>query len=157
MAFWRPFDAISCYTDAMSDEELVKACTRAEVVVLDGPLTPSDGPFRARDVEFRRFAPVLPLNTPGMRALTERCVRLARTLSERGVSVLETYPRAVEAFVELIGEKPADDHAYDACLCCAAGIAHVEGLSVTFGREPEAVLPLRPMRVRVRTSPPSSR
>ncbi len=129
-------------------------CRGARIVVMDGPLTPADGrPFRRRDVEFRRFAPVLPLTTPGMKALASRCLRLVEKLDD--VEVLETFPRAVERFVKVKGES-GDDHARDACLCCAAGIAHLLGLSVTFGRRPEGVLPLRPFEVRVRNVPPSS-
>ncbi len=72
--------------------------------------------------------------------MVSRCRRLVGK-PKWDVEVLETFPRAVERFVEVMGE-PRDDHACDACLCCAAGIAHLLGLSVLrSGSVPRAYCP----------------
>ncbi|MEO2241667.1 MAG: hypothetical protein ABGY09_06315 [Euryarchaeota archaeon] len=147
---------IECWSEPADDRRVLRLATRARVVVIDAPLTPSDGPFRRRDERFRELAPVLPLTLPGMRKLLRRGVRLAERLRRRGVRVYETFPRAAERRLSLRGEW-SDEHARDAALCCGVGVAIVEGWAETFGREPRAALPGRrgTLRVRARSAPPS--
>lgn len=66
------------------------------LISVDAPLTlPKGGPMRKVDVEMhKRGYPVLPPLFPGMKTLTNRAVRLLRSLVERGMEVIETHPES---------------------------------------------------------------
>ncbi|WP_457614690.1 hypothetical protein [Methanopyrus sp.] len=144
-AVWRG-GRIVCWSERSDDERVLEVCRKAELVVFDAPLTDADGPFRRRDEVFRRYAPVLPLTFPGMQELSRRAQSLVRRLR---AEVYETYPRAAERFVRLRGDSE-DEHSKDAAICCAVGLAILEGKAHVFGEPPEAALPKRDLSVPVR-------
>ncbi len=154
-AVWNGAEVV-CWSEPSDDERVLEVCRGAELVVFDAPLTESDGPFRRRDEVFRRYAPVLPLTFPGMRKLSRRARSLVRKL--KAAEVYETYPRAAERLVRLRGN-PTDGHSKDAAICCAVGLAVLEGEARVFGRPPRAALPERELSVPVRalTAPPDVR
>jgi predicted nuclease with RNAse H fold len=97
-----------------TDVELLDVLERASprLVAIDAPLTlPSTGrDLRLCDAEVRRMGvPILPPAMGPMMMLSERGARVAGLLRERGMRVIEVYPRGVQRMLGLIGrgERPS--------------------------------------------------
>lgn len=80
-----------------SDDEIIELCAknRPEVVAIDAPLSlPKSGSLRKADaLLIGRGYRVLPPTLGGMRALTERGIRLADRLRTKAFGVIEIHPR----------------------------------------------------------------
>ncbi len=118
-----------------TDDELLEVLTRASprFVAIDAPLTlPSTGRgLRRCDAEVRRTGvPILPPAMGPMRMLSERGARVAGLLRERGMRVIEVYPRGVQRTLGLIGrgERPSSVVAQRIASLLGVGVA--EELSV---------------------------
>jgi len=54
------------------NHEIIKSVKKASVAAMDAPLTESEAAFRPAERELMsNFGPMLPLNTPGMKTLSE--------------------------------------------------------------------------------------
>ncbi len=149
-----------------TDEELIDVVVRRKprVTAIDAPLTrPRAGrALRRCDEEVRRLGvPILPPAMGPMRLLTERGVRVAGSLRESGLRVIEVYPRGVQRMLGLIGrgERPGPSVArrvapllgvtvaedlsvdeVDALTCALLAYLHDEGKTVELGDPGEGTI-----------------
>ncbi len=131
------------------DKTILKRMEDCSVVAIDAPLSMTEKPFRAAERELMdEFGPMLPLNTPGMRSLCERAVKLKEDLEKKtDTFLIETYPRAVEKILNLSREKLnmnfKNEHEYDAYLCAVTAKRYVENEYDEFGEKGDTmILPL---------------
>ena len=163
-----------------SDDELIDATIQAnpDLVSIDSPLClPAgrdsawdDDPGRAefgimRECERelkRRGINVYPCLIPSMQRLTARGIRLARSLRERGIPVIESYPGAAQDIMRIprkhagsvwlkrglrefgiVGDyvtKKVTHDELDAITSALVGTFHLAGMSEALGTEKEAPL-----------------
>jgi len=154
------------FHSVLTDEELVDLVLRSapEAVAIDAPLTsPRSGRgLRRCDLEVRRLGvPILPPTMGPMRLLTERGSRIASALREKGLRVIEVYPRGAQRMMGLIGrgrrpdKKVADLVAsrlglrversltvdeVDAMTCALIAYLHDIGLTVELGNPEEGTI-----------------
>ncbi|MBS3782164.1 MAG: hypothetical protein KGY68_06110, partial [Candidatus Thermoplasmatota archaeon] len=123
-------------------ETIIEFVREASTVAIDAPLTESKKPFRPAERELmKEFGPMLPLNTPGMKKLSERARGIKGKLKDE-CEVIETYPRAVEKVLEI--EKTKSDfeseHEFDAYLCALTAKKYSEGKYERYGKRPESII-----------------
>ncbi len=121
-----------------TDFDLLDVLGRASprVVAIDAPLSfpPAGRGLRRCDAEVRRLGvPILPPAMGPMRLLSERGSRIAGLLRERGMRVIEVYPRGVQRMLGLIGrgERPTEG--------VARRIASLLGVKVSGGLDVDEV------------------
>ncbi len=128
------------------DEEIIDLVKNSSVIAVDAPLTETEKPFREAERELmNKFGPMLPLNTPGMKELRERAVRLKENLERISKAVLiETYPRAVEKVLNLNRKVVKIDfdnvHEYDAYLCALTAKKYDQGEYERYGEKTESIV-----------------
>ncbi len=128
-------DWMECFT-VYSDQEIEEKTKGAEVVAVDAPITRDDVSFRgAERALMKEYGPMLPLNTPGMKKLSKRALKLFD-------DVIETYPRAVEKTVECgqDEEEFKNEHEYDAYLCALTAKAYAQGECEAYGEKGERIV-----------------
>jgi predicted nuclease with RNAse H fold len=118
-----------------TDVELLELLARASprFVAIDAPLTlPSTGRgLRRCDAEVSRMGvPILPPAMGPMRMLSERGARVAGLLRERGVRVIEVYPRGVQRTLGLIGRGERPSSVVAQRIASLLGVRVAEELSV---------------------------
>jgi predicted nuclease with RNAse H fold len=118
-----------------TDVELLEVLARASprLVAIDAPLTlPSTGKgLRLCDAEVRRMGvPILPPAMGPMRMLSERGARFAGLLRERGMRVIEVYPRGAQRTLGLIGRGERPSSVVAQRIASLLGVRVAEGLGV---------------------------
>jgi predicted nuclease with RNAse H fold len=118
-----------------TDVELLEVQARASprLVAIDAPLTlPSTGRgLRLCDAEVRRMGvPILPPAMGPMRMLSERGARVAGLLREKGMRVIEVYPRGVQRTLSLIGRGERPSSVVARRIASLLGVRVAEELSV---------------------------
>ncbi len=129
------FKTSAVFFHVRTDDELLDVLGRASprVVAVDAPLSlPSAGRGQRRcDVEVRRLGvPILPPTIGPMRLLSERGMRVAALLRERGLKVIEVYPRGVQRKLGLIGRGERPNGGVGQRIGSLLGVAVPEDLSV---------------------------
>jgi hypothetical protein len=155
------------------NEELLRRIeeSRREVVAIDAPLSLPEGRrsieqrtkvhLRECDKELlRRGIKFFPVTLGPMRKLTERGIKLRRTLENGGFRVIEVYPggaqdilgiprkqwglQRLRAGLEKLGVKGLNDqmsdHELDAATCALVGKLFLEGKSVMYGTLEQAII-----------------
>ena len=163
-----------------SDDELIEATVdaRPHLVSIDSPLCLPSGRISVEDAdpkraEFgimrecerelkRRGVNVYPCLIPSMQKLTARGIRLARSLRERGIPVIESYPGAAQDIMRIprkraglewlktglrefgiVGDYEAQKVTHDeldAITSALVGTFHLAGMSEALGTDEEAPL-----------------
>lgn len=129
-----------------ADKAVMKKMKKCSVIAIDAPLSETEQPFRQAERELMsEFGAMLPLNTPGMKVLSKRAVRLRKDLERKTNSVvIETYPRAVEKNLSLNrGDLDTDfknEHEYDAYLCALTAKKYSENEYEEFGKDGETII-----------------
>ena len=155
------------------DEEIIKAAeeSRPDVIAIDAPmylprgrrsLHERGGPhFRECDLELRRMGiRFFPITLGPMRMLTERGMRLRKTLEGRGFRVIEVFPGATQDILGLprkqhslaglvrglrrlglrcVNSSTTGDEA-DAVTCALTGLLYLSGDAVELGDPGEGVI-----------------
>ncbi|RLG44584.1 MAG: DUF429 domain-containing protein [Thermoproteota archaeon] len=160
---------------AYGDEEILEEIVSFNpmVVAIDAPLSLPIGKtldsrycIRKCDEELRKFGiKFFSLNFAGMRKLTIRGIRLRKTLEEKGVKVIETYPGAfydlmglsrpknkkerrqvLKALIKGFGlNDPINDlssHELDSIVCALVGLLYLEGKVILLGDPKEGIMVL---------------
>lgn len=129
---WARLDRTRLTTSLVSRDVDILGLTSAaapDLVAIDAPLSRPRGGAGVREAErvlASRRVPAYPPLMPGMRALTERGMELARGMRERGLEVVECFPGAAQDALGL--PRKQDDLAG-----LAAGLARL-GLGVRDGK-----------------------
>ncbi len=118
-----------------TDLELLDVLERVSprFVAIDAPLTlPSTGKgLRRCDAEVRRMGiSILPPAMGPMRMLSERGARVAGLLREKGMRVIEVYPRGVQRTLGLIGRGERPSSVVAQRIASLLGVRVAEELSV---------------------------
>lgn len=151
-----------------TDAGIIELCTRERpsVVAIDAPLSlPVRGSLRAADRSLiERGLRVFPPTFAGMRSLTERGIRLARKLRERGFEVIEIHPRT--SGVILFGEPDRElwvenlrkrgwrigsglsVHEIDAVMAALTGYLYIRRETEAVGEEAEGTITVPSPRAR---------
>lgn len=132
---------IELYT-VKTDEEILDKLGRVHLVAIDAPLIQTNKPFRNAEKELmKKYGPILPLNTPGMKKLTNRALILIKKLN---CDIIETYPRAVEKSLDIKEEntdiKFQNDHEYDAYLCALSARFYRKEEYESYGTNDEVII-----------------
>ncbi|MEF8874204.1 MAG: hypothetical protein V5A88_05980 [Candidatus Thermoplasmatota archaeon] len=129
-----------------AEKAIIKKMGECSVIAIDAPLSRTEKPFREAERELMsEFGSILPLNTPGMKSLSKRAVRLRKKLERKtSAVVIETYPRAVEKVLS-VNRKMLDadfknEHEYDAYLCAVAAKKYDENMYEEFGKAKETII-----------------
>ncbi len=136
---------IECET-VFVDETITKKMKDRSVIAIDAPLSKTEEAFRQAERELMsEFGAMLPLNTPGMKALSERGVDLRKDLEcKTDAVVIETYPRAVEKNLNLNREDLdldfKNEHEYDAYLSAVTAKKYAENEYEEFGEGKETIV-----------------
>ncbi len=97
-----------------------------KVVAIDAPLSKPKGPWRKVDRLARRMGlKVLPPGWKGMRVLTEEGIKLKRKLENKGIIVIETFPRGVKGELRYVYTYTDDKDLGDSVKACAVAYAYV--------------------------------
>lgn len=143
-----------------SDEEIIENCKSEdpEIIAIDAPLNlPEDGGLRKAESDLiSRGHRVLPPLLGGMRALTERGIKLSEKLRELGFQVIEIHPRTSGIILfesdsrkkwtkKLREEKwnldsKADEHEIDSALAALTGFLHLDGKTKKIGEAGKEII-----------------
>ena len=174
------FDARTCilHSDSQIIEETV--WVKPKVVSIDAPLAlpkgrcclrddcecrERGGHFRQCDLELRRMGiPFFPVTLGPMRSLTERGIKVKKSLGTRGFKVMETYPGGAQDIWNIprkkdiqglrdglkrlgvrgdIDKTDVSSHELDAITCALVGRLFVESSHLSLG-DPEEILMILP-------------
>ncbi len=99
-----------------------------KIVAIDSPLSIPKGAWREVDkLARKRGLKVLPPGWKGMRKLTEEGIKLKGKLEKRGITVIETFPRAVKGEWRYVHAYTEDKDLGDAIRACAVSCAYIRG------------------------------
>ncbi len=133
-------DEIEVFT-VFTDKDIIAEMKDQKVVAVDAPLTETEKAFRDAEREMmKEFGPMLPINTPGMKKLSERALEIKDELK---CEVIETYPRAVEKSLNIdksdLSLDFSNEHEYDAYLSALTARAFDIGDAIRFGQDSEFI------------------
>jgi len=116
----------------ISNSNLVKIVSKADLIVVDAPLHPPYKGFRRVESKARKYygAKLLPGGTPGIRELSRMGYSLLTLMAEAGRVIVETHPGSVRRALKIL-ESTADKDIVDAILSLATGLCLLEGNAFT--------------------------